>query len=144
MQGPTFPTPHPSAILLDFEGERRALADYERAGGYAQARRAVGLSFEDVGQQLKDSGLRGRGGAGFPTGLKVSFIGKGERYLVVNADESEPGTFKDRELILRNPHALVEGMLIMCLAIGSKRGYCYIRGEYHTAAQVLETALPGD
>ncbi len=141
MQGPTFAAPRADAILLDFEGERRALAQYEAAGGWAQAKAATGRAFDEIVQELKDSGLRGRGGAGFPTGLKVSFIGKGDRFLVINADESEPGTFKDRELILRNPHALLEGCVILCNAIGAKATYIFIRGEYATEAEVLNAAI---
>jgi NADH-quinone oxidoreductase subunit F len=141
MQGPTFAAPRTDAILLDFEGERRELAAYEEAGGYAQAKAATGRSFDEIVAELKESGLRGRGGAGFPTGMKVSFIGKGERFLVINADESEPGTFKDRELMLRNPHALLEGCVILCNAIGARAAYIFIRGEYATEAEVLETAI---
>ncbi len=130
--------------MLDFEGDRRDIAAYEAAGGYAVARAQAGRPFDEIVQDLKDSGLRGRGGAGFPTGMKVSFIGKGERYLVVNADESEPGTFKDRELMLRNPHALIEGCIILCNAIGAKAAYIYIRGEYATEAELLDAAIaPG-
>jgi NADH-quinone oxidoreductase subunit F len=141
MQGPVYAPPRADSILLDFEGERRGIAAYEKHGGYAQAKKHAATSFDDIVQTLKDSGLRGRGGAGFPTGMKVSFIGKGERFLVVNADESEPGTFKDRELMLRNPHALVEGCIVLCNAIGASRGYIYIRGEYATEAEVLNAAL---
>jgi NADH-quinone oxidoreductase subunit F len=141
MQGPTYAPPRPDAILLDFEGERRDIGAYEAAGGYAVARAQAGRPFDEIVQDLKDSGLRGRGGAGFPTGMKVSFIGKGERFLVVNADESEPGTFKDRELMLRNPHALIEGCIILCNAIGAKAAYIYIRGEYATEAEVLDAAI---
>jgi NADH-quinone oxidoreductase subunit F len=141
MQGPAYAPPRPDAILLDFDGERRDIAAYEAAGGYAIARAQAGRAFDEIVQDLKDSGLRGRGGAGFPTGMKVSFIGKGERFLVVNADESEPGTFKDRELMLRNPHALIEGCIILCNAIGAKAAYIYIRGEYATEAGVLNAAI---
>ena len=112
MQGPTYAPVRPDAILLDFEGERTDISAYEAAGGYQTALAQAARPFDEFVQELKDSGLRGRGGAGFPTGMKVSFIGKGERFLVVNADESEPGTFKDRELMLRNPHALVEGCIM--------------------------------
>jgi NADH-quinone oxidoreductase subunit F len=133
--------PLPGAVLLDFEGERRSIRAYLAADGYAAAKRYASASFDDVVRELKESGLRGRGGAGFPTGMKVSFIGPGERFLVVNADESEPGTFKDRELMLRDPHALIEGAIILCNAIGARRGYIYIRGEYATEARVLGDAL---
>jgi NADH-quinone oxidoreductase subunit F len=141
MQGPQYAVPRPDAIVLAFDGERRDIGAYEKAGGYAVARAQASRTFEDIVQDLKDSGLRGRGGAGFPTGMKVSFIGKGERFLVVNADESEPGTFKDRELLLRNPHALIEGCIILCNAIGAARAYIYIRGEYATEAGILQAAV---
>jgi NADH-quinone oxidoreductase subunit F len=141
MQGPTYSPPRADAILLDFEGERRDIASYEQAGGYQTAKAQAARGFDEIVQDLKDSGLRGRGGAGFPTGMKVSFIGKGERYLVINADESEPGTFKDREIILRNPHALIEGCIILCNAIGARFTYIYIRGEYATEAVILQAAV---
>ena len=89
------------------------------------------------------SGIRGRGGAGFPTGRKASFLPKDRKpaYLCVNADESEPGTFKDREIMLRNPHALIEGVLTMSYAIGATSAFIYIRGEYRTEFEVLKAAL---
>ena len=89
---------------------------------------------------MDGSGLRGRGGAGFPTGRKASFLPKDRKpaYLCVNADESEPGTFKDREIMLRNPHALIEGVLIMSYAIGATSAFIYIRGEYRTEFEVLK------
>jgi NADH-quinone oxidoreductase subunit F len=141
VHGPTYNAPVAEAILLDFDGERRSIDAYEKSGGYQAAKRHAATSFDDIVAVLKESGLRGRGGAGFPTGMKVSFIGKGERFLVVNADESEPGTFKDRELMLRDPHALVEGCVILCNAIAARRGYIYIRGEYATEAAVLNAAI---
>ena len=97
----------------------------------------------DVVAQVDGSGLRGRGGAGFPTGRKASFLPKDRRpaYLCVNADESEPGTFKDREIMVRNPHALIEGVLIMSYAIGATSAFIYIRGEYRTEFEVLRRAL---
>ena len=122
MQGPTYAAARPDAILLDFEGERTDIAAYEAAGGYKTALAQAARPFDEFVQELKDSGLRGRGGAGFPTGMKGSSSARATRYLVVNADESEPGTFKDRELMLRNPHALIEGSLMRCYAIDSQRG----------------------
>ena len=97
----------------------------------------------DVVSAVDASGLRGRGGAGFPTGRKASFLPKGRTaaYLCVNADESEPGTFKDREIMLRNPHALIEGVLIMSYAIQATSAFIYIRGEYRTEFEVLKRAL---
>ena len=108
----------PTRILLDFDGDRRDAHAYEQAGGYESLKKALGMEPTDV-SAVDASGLRGRGGAGFPTGREASFLPKGRTaaYLCVNADESEPGTFKDREIMLRNPHALIEGVLIMSYAI---------------------------
>jgi NADH-quinone oxidoreductase subunit F len=131
-------------ITLDFEGDRRDVHAYESAGGYAQLRRALReLDPAAIVEQIDRSGLRGRGGAGFPTGRKASFLPKDRKpaYLCCNADESEPGTFKDREIMLRNPHALIEGMLIVSHAIGAEHAFIYIRGEYRTEAEVLQRAL---
>ncbi|MBI4802752.1 MAG: NADH-quinone oxidoreductase subunit NuoF [Elusimicrobia bacterium] len=117
---------------------------YVACGGYKPLKKALGLKPAEVIEEVKKSNLRGRGGAGFPAGLKWSFIPKdsrGSRYLVCNADEGEPGTFKDRELMLKNPHALIEGMAIAGYAIGAGRGYIYIRGEFAAEAQLLEKAL---
>jgi NADH-quinone oxidoreductase subunit F len=116
---------------------------YERRGGYEMLRRAVTMEREDVLTQLMDSGIRGRGGAGFPTGRKISFLPKGDmdKYLVCNADESEPGTFKDRELMQKSPHMLVEGVLIAAYAGGITRAFIYIRGEYQLQADILEAAI---
>ena len=102
------------------------------------------MSPEAVVEEVKKSGLRGRGGAGFPTGMKWSFLAKPEgvsRYLVVNADESEPGTFKDRYLMERIPHILVEGMITASFALGAKTSYVYVRGEYFYVARILEQAI---
>jgi NADH-quinone oxidoreductase subunit F len=130
-------------ILLDFEGDRRDIHAYEQAGGYASLRKALTMEPGDVVGVVDGSGLRGRGGAGFPTGRKASFLPKDRKpaYLCVNADESEPGTFKDREIMLRNPHALIEGVLIMSFAIGATSAFIYIRGEYRTEFEVLRRAL---
>jgi NADH-quinone oxidoreductase subunit F len=117
---------------------------YERRGGYAQLRRALTeLSPELVLEEMLASGVRGRGGAGFAMGKKMSFIPKGtmDKYLVCNADESEPGTFKDRELMQKNPHLLIEGIIIGAYAIGANRSFIYIRGEYSHQADVLDAAL---
>src|SRR6185503_10906718 len=112
-------------VLLDFEGDLRDIAAYESYGGYAQLRRAIdGMDADALIAELNGSALRGRGGAGFPTGRKVSFLAPGaERYLVVNADESEPGSCKDRELLLRTPHALLEGILIVMNVLRLTRAY---------------------
>jgi NADH-quinone oxidoreductase subunit F len=130
-------------ILLDFEGDRRSIAEYEAAGGYASLRKAATMQPEDIIAAVDASGVRGRGGAGFPTGRKASFLPKDRKpaYLCVNADESEPGTFKDREIMLRNPHAMIEGLLIMSYGIGATSAFIYIRGEYRTEFEVLVRAL---
>ncbi|HEY5044910.1 MAG TPA: NADH-quinone oxidoreductase subunit NuoF [Solirubrobacteraceae bacterium] len=119
------------------------LAVYRRRGGYEALRQALQLAPEDVLKQLEASGLRGRGGAGFAMGKKVSFLPKGsmDKYLVCNADESEPGTFKDRELMQKSPHMLLEGIVIASYAAGANRSFIYIRGEYVLQADVLDAAL---
>jgi NADH-quinone oxidoreductase subunit F len=116
---------------------------YQRRGGYQALRKALGMSREEVLQNLLDSGLRGRGGAGFAMGKKVSFLPRGamDVYLVCNADESEPGTFKDRELMQKSPHMLIEGMIIAAYAAGANRSFIYIRGEYELQAMKLEAAI---
>src|SRR3954462_15496332 len=117
---------------------------YRREGGYQSVEKALKMSPNDIVEEVKKSGLRGRGGAGFPTGLKWSFIAKPEgvpRHLVVNADESEPGTFKDRYLMEFIPHILIEGMIVSSFALGSNVSYIYIRGEYHWIVDILETAI---
>jgi len=117
---------------------------YEANGGYAGLRRALTMEPGDIIQLVKDSGLRGRGGAGFPTGLKWSFVAQGTGkpvYVVCNADESEPGTFKDRPLMERDPHALVEGMIVAGLALNSEQGYIYLRGEFAHASRQLSKAI---
>jgi NADH-quinone oxidoreductase subunit F len=119
------------------------LAVYEARGGYASLKRALAMPREAVLQELLDSGLRGRGGAGFAMGKKASFLPKGtmDKYLVCNADESEPGTFKDRELMQKSPHMLVEGMIIAAFAADANRSFIYIRGEYEQQAEILEVAI---
>jgi len=119
------------------------LSVYEARGGYASLRKALQMSREDVLQQLLDSGLRGRGGAGFAMGKKASFLPQGamDKYLVCNADESEPGTFKDRELMQKSPHMLIEGMIIAAYAAGANRSFIYIRGEYAEQAAILAGAI---
>ncbi|GAB1447097.1 NADH-quinone oxidoreductase subunit NuoF [Bacteroidota bacterium] len=118
---------------------------YRQHGGYASVEKALKtMKPEEVLEEVKKSGLRGRGGAGFPTGMKWSFLAKPEgvpRYLVCNADESEPGTFKDRYLMSRIPHILVEGMITSSYALGAHTSYIYIRGEYYYVAQILEKAI---
>ena len=116
---------------------------YKRRGGYEQLERALRMPREEVLQQLLDSGLRGRGGAGFAMGRKASFLPRGtmDTYLVCNADESEPGTFKDRELMQKSPHMLVEGIIIAAYAADANRSFIYIRGEYEQQAEILERAI---
>jgi NADH-quinone oxidoreductase subunit F len=120
------------------------LETYERLGGYRSARKALlDMAQEDVLSELEASGLRGRGGAGFSMGKKASFIPKGsmEKYLCCNADESEPGTFKDRLLMQRSPHLLIEGMIIGAIAAEATHAFIFIRGEYETQAKILDAAV---
>jgi NADH-quinone oxidoreductase subunit F len=123
----------------------RAIDTYRKGGGYETLAATLNKTTADqVIEVVKASGLRGRGGAGFPTGLKWSFVPKGSpkpRYIVCNADESEPGTFKDRELMEKNPHLLIEGMIIAGYAIGSSLGYIYLRGEFEYIQQIIDKAI---
>lgn len=117
---------------------------YREHGGYQSVEKALKMTPDQIVEEVKTSGLRGRGGAGFPTGMKWSFLAKPEgvpRYLVVNADESEPGTFKDRYLMEFLPHLLIEGMIIASYALGSNTSYIYIRGEYAWIPDILEQAI---
>jgi NADH-quinone oxidoreductase subunit F len=116
---------------------------YARRGGYEALRKALAMTPAEVLHELEASGIRGRGGAGFAMGKKISFLPKGtmDKYLVCNADESEPGTFKDRELMQKSPHMLIEGMLIAAYAGGITRSFIYVRGEYALQAQRLEAAV---
>src|ERR1700739_2875639 len=118
---------------------------YRREGGYRSVEKALrSMSPDAVTEEVKKSGLRGRGGAGFPTGMKWSFLAKPEgvpRYLVCNADESEPGTFKDRYLMEFIPHLLIEGIIVSSYALGAKTSYIYIRGEYFYVARIVENAI---
>ena len=116
----------------------------DERGGYEMLKQALEMTPEDVLAQLQKSGIRGRGGAGFAMGTKASFIPKGgdmDKYVVCNADESEPGTFKDRELMQKNPHLLIEGICIAAHAISANKAFIFIRGEYELQAQILEKAL---
>lgn len=123
--------------------EAHRLTTYVAGGGYQAVKKALAMPPEKVTEEVKKSGLRGRGGAGFPAGMKWSFIPKSDKpkYLCINADESEPGTFKDRYIMELDPHALLEGILITCWAIGSHACYIYIRGEYDTTRRVLQSAI---
>ncbi|HEY6396769.1 MAG TPA: NAD(P)H-dependent oxidoreductase subunit E, partial [Solirubrobacteraceae bacterium] len=119
------------------------LAVYQRRGGYDALRKALAMSPEQALGEIMDSGVRGRGGAGFQMGKKASFLPHGDmdKYLVCNADESEPGTFKDRELMQKSPHMLIEGIVIACWAGEIDRAFIYIRGEYQHQAEILEAAI---
>ena len=117
---------------------------YRARGGYGdRLRKALSMPKDALVEELKASGLRGRGGAGFSMGTKASFLPKGQmdKYLVCNADESEPGTFKDRELMQKCPHMLIEGMIIAAYAAGANKAFIYIRGEYVQQAEILERAI---
>lgn len=117
---------------------------YLKDGGYEELKKAMTMERTAIVEEVKASGLRGRGGAGFPCGVKWGFIKPDEKkpvYLICNADESEPGTFKDRYIIHQDPHQLLEGMIISCFAVGAKLAYIYIRGEFPEGAQILERAL---
>jgi NADH-quinone oxidoreductase subunit F len=136
----------PALVLKGFEGEPLTdLDSYRAVGGYAQLAKARAQTPQEVTQQIIESNLRGRGGAFFPTGRKASFIPTPDKvskpiYITVNADESEPGTFKDREIMLKVPHRLLEGCLIAAHAIQSQHVFIYIRGEYLAEYEVLEGA----
>ena len=122
------------------------LEEYEAAGGYAAVRRALAMEPKAVTELVRDSGLRGRGGAGFPTGMKWGFVPMGDgapdlKYLVCNADEMEPGTFKDRLLMEGDPHQLIEAMIVGCYALQARVGYIFLRAEYAVAAERLEEAI---
>ncbi len=143
--------PHPShpretVVLSRYFGDAgaRTFDGWTQRGGYEGLRKALGMSREAIVEEVKASGLRGRGGAGFPTGLKWSFMPKDvvkPHYLVCNADESEPGTFKDREIMRWTPHALIEGCAIASHACGAERCYIYIRGEFTEPLRVVAAAV---
>jgi len=133
-------------ILAGLDGSNWQLADYVKRGGYSALRRILteGITPEQVIADLKASALRGRGGAGFPTGLKWSFMPRafpGQKYLVCNSDEGEPGTFKDRDILRYNPHTVIEGMAIGAYAMGITVGYNYIHGEVWDVYERFEQAL---
>ncbi len=142
-------SPHPLEHRLIFKNIGRSdwttdIDCYLRDGGYEQLKQALTLSRADIINKVKNSGLRGRGGAGFSCGLKWSFIKPDEKrpvYLICNADESEPGTFKDRYIIHEDPHQLLEGILISCYALNARTAYIYIRGEFPEGAKILERAI---
>ena len=126
------------------EPELATIDGYEHFGGYRAMRKALlEMEPEAVLHELEESGLRGRGGAGFSMGKKASFIPKGkmDKYLCCNADESEPGTFKDRLLMQKNPHLLIEGIIIGAVAADANKAFIYIRGEYELQAEILDRAI---
>ena len=130
---------------LDYP-EPGTLANYERTGGYQALKKILAEKITPgaIIAEVKTSGLRGRGGAGFPTGLKWSFIPRhfdGAKYIVCNSDEGEPGTFKDRDILRYNPHSVIEGMLIAGYTLGAQTGYNYIHGEIWREYELFEQAL---
>ncbi len=149
IQNPQLSSPHPLEHRLIFKNIGRSdwttdIDCYLRDGGYEQLKAAIKMSRAEIVNEVKTSGLRGRGGAGFPCGVKWSFIKADEKkpvYLICNADESEPGTFKDRYIIHEDPHQLLEGILISCFALNVKTAYIYIRGEFPEGAKILEHAI---
>lgn len=141
--------PHAKEHRVVFKNVDRAdwdtsLKTYESEGGYEQLKKALGMEPKAITDEVKAAGLRGRGGAGFPAGMKWSFLPPNNEkpvYLICNADESEPGTFKDRYIIHQDPHQLIEGMAIACFATGAHLAYIYIREEFPEGAEILEKAI---
>jgi NADH-quinone oxidoreductase subunit F len=143
---PHAPHPRETLVLSKYFGDKDAIGldGWRKRGGYAALEKALGMTPAEIVNIVKDSGLRGRGGAGFPTGLKWSFMKPGDgkpHYLCCNADESEPGTFKDREIMRWTPHALIEGCAIGSYAIGAETCYIYIRGEFTEPLERMEAAV---
>src|SRR5580693_7019463 len=124
--------------------DSHSIETYLRTDGYKALEKALGMTQDEIINEVKASGLRGRGGAGFPTGMKWSFVPRQSpkpKYIMVNADESEPGTCKDRLLIEYDPHLMIEGILIAGLAVGAQQGYIYIRGEYRYLIEIMDRAV---
>jgi len=143
---PHAPHPRETLVLSKYFGDREAIGldGWRKRGGYVALEKALGMTPAEIVGVVKDSGLRGRGGAGFPTGMKWSFMKPGDgkpHYLCCNADESEPGTFKDREIMRWTPHALIEGCAIGAYAIGAETAYIYIRGEFTEPLARMEAAV---
>src|SRR5437762_11526862 len=135
-----------TTVLSQYFGDHEAstLDGWTGRGGYQALEKALSMAQADIVNIVKESGLRGRGGAGFPTGMKWSFMKPGDgkpHYLCCNADESEPGTFKDREIMRWTPHALIEGCAIAAYAIGAEQCYIYIRGEFTEPLRVMSAAV---
>ncbi|GAB4487373.1 MAG: NADH-quinone oxidoreductase subunit NuoF [Thermodesulfovibrionales bacterium] len=132
-------------LLKNIENPNSAdIAEYRKAGGYTSIAKALAMEPKDVIEEVKKAGLRGRGGAGFPVAMKWTFASadpKFPKYLLCNADEGEPGTFKDRPILEKNPHLLIEGMVISGHALRAEFGYIYLRGEYPAAKHILEKAI---
>ena len=129
---------------IDEEGYTNDIDCYVKNGGYEQLKKAVAMQPEDICAEVLTSGVRGRGGAGFPAGMKWKFLDRKSGkpiYLICNADESEPGTFKDRQIIHQDPHQLIEGMMCTAFAIQAKLAFIYIRGEFFEGYKILERAI---
>ncbi|MEG2247901.1 MAG: NADH-quinone oxidoreductase subunit F, partial [Akkermansia sp.] len=141
--------PHPKEHRMIFknvdrEGWTPSIESYLADGGYKQLRKALAMEPKDIIGEVKKAGLRGRGGAGFPTGVKWTFIPPNNTkpvYLICNCDESEPGTFKDRFVVHQDPHQLLEGMIISCFAVGAHLAYIYMREEFPIGAEIVNKAL---
>src|SRR5215468_9599667 len=138
---------HPDEVRVVSQRFGKGAADIERhlqLDGYKAVRKALEMKTDDVINEVKASNLRGRGGAGFPTGMKWAFVPKESaqpKYILVNGDESEPGTCKDRLILEHDPHSVIEGVIIAGLAVGAKVGYIYIRGEYRYLVDIMRKAL---
>jgi NADH-quinone oxidoreductase subunit F len=132
-------------LLRNIDNPKSAdISEYEKAGGYKNLEKTLAMDAKDILEEVKTSGLRGRGGAGFPTGMKWTFAKadpKFPKYLMCNADEGEPGTFKDRPILEKNPHLLIEGMVISGHTLGAEYGHIYLRGEYPEAKDILNAAI---
>ncbi|HEY7469551.1 MAG TPA: NADH-quinone oxidoreductase subunit F, partial [Acidimicrobiia bacterium] len=128
--------------MMEHPADSHTIERYEATGGYEQARRALGMTRDQLVEEIKASGLLGRGGAAFPAGMKWSFLAPARpSYLVINGDESEPGTFKDRQLLERDPHQMVEGVIITAVANEVHHAFIYIRGEYPKPARRVQAAV---
>ena len=140
-------TSHPDEIKVVSQRFGKGATDIEtylKLDGYKAAQKALAMTPDDIINEVKTSNLRGRGGAGFPTGMKWSFVPKESakpKYILVNGDESEPGTCKDRPILEHDPHAVIEGVIIAGLAVGAKQGFIYIRGEYRYLVDIMRKAL---
>src|SRR5579859_3839197 len=140
-------TSHPDEIRIVSSRFGKGAADtetYLKLDGYKAAQKALSMTPDDIINEVKASNLRGRGGAGFPTGMKWAFVPKESakpKYILVNGDESEPGTCKDRPILEYDPHAVIEGVIIAGLAVGARQGYIYIRGEYRYLIEIMDRAI---